>query len=166
MGFKNQLQSLIDLLQKSSPHYVRCIKTNVQKAAFVFDAAYDKLQLKYSGLMETVQVRKKGFPVRMSFTQFLEQFWYLKKPQANDDKDKIQFIFTHYQLNPTEWTLGQTKVFMTEAIRGKLFMLQETKLFQAAVMIQKMYKTHQKIPKKTKSHSIATEVICGSFVCG
>ncbi|KAA0189970.1 hypothetical protein HAZT_HAZT003315, partial [Hyalella azteca] len=64
--------SLMDLLQKmvnGSPHFVRCIKPNDQKAKNSFDR--DKQQLRYAGVMETVRIRQHGYSHRILFADFL-----------------------------------------------------------------------------------------------
>lgn len=68
--FKQQLAELYDTLLSTAPHYVRCIKPNKLKKAQVFDAPMILNQLLYSGVLETVRIRRQGFPFRESFTDF------------------------------------------------------------------------------------------------
>lgn len=83
--FKNQLTSLVNTLGETSPHYVRCIskllhladifvEPNMQKKAFVFDEQQVISQLRYSGMLDTIKIRKAGFDVRITFEKFLEKY--------------------------------------------------------------------------------------------
>lgn len=40
----------------------------------VFDDAVVMDQLRYGGLLETVRIRKSGFPVRISYEYFIERY--------------------------------------------------------------------------------------------
>lgn len=44
--FKQQLQSLMDTLNKTEPHFIRCIKPNSNKCADYFDAQMVVRQLR------------------------------------------------------------------------------------------------------------------------
>ena len=69
-------QSLKDLVTKmnaSTPHFVRCIKPNVGKISTQFGKDYVITQLRYSGIMETISIRKQGYPMRIKFGEFLER---------------------------------------------------------------------------------------------
>eukprot|EP00158_Paraphelidium_tribonemae_P009966 Partr_v1_DN29015_c0_g1_i3_m58774 putative Myosin VIIA len=65
--FDESLGLLITNLNSCHPHFVRCIKPNMVKKADVFDENMVLLQLRYSGLLETIKIRQSGFPVRRSY---------------------------------------------------------------------------------------------------
>ena len=44
-------------LNSTTPHYVRCIKPNDEKAAFQFDNKRGVQQLRACGVLETVRIR-------------------------------------------------------------------------------------------------------------
>lgn len=50
--FTGQLQQLVNVLQSSEPHFVRCIKPNSIKSSFTFDSDLVLRQLRYSGVLE------------------------------------------------------------------------------------------------------------------
>jgi hypothetical protein len=68
--FKKQLAELNDTLMATSPHYVRCIKPNANKAAHDFDYRRILDQLLYSGVLETVRIRRQGYPFRETYGEF------------------------------------------------------------------------------------------------
>lgn len=68
--FKKQLSHLHGLLLDTAPHYVRTIKPNEVKRPQVFDAPKILEQLLYSGVLETVRIRREGYPFRESFLDF------------------------------------------------------------------------------------------------
>lgn len=40
----------------------------------MFDADLVSTQLRYSGIMEAIQIRKEGYPVRLTFHSFLTRW--------------------------------------------------------------------------------------------
>ena len=66
-GFVAQMQGLMKQLHGSSKLYIRCVKPNATLAAFTFEEELVRAQLSYLGVMETVRIRRAGFPVRMPF---------------------------------------------------------------------------------------------------
>ena len=72
--------SLVDLLKNlldGSPHFVRCFKPNSAKRPNDLNLEDLKKQMTYSGILETVKARKIGFPVRLSFGEFLRRYCFL-----------------------------------------------------------------------------------------
>ena len=84
--FQESLVKLIDMLDKSQPHFIRCIKPNEQKVPRNFDNPFVTTQLRYTGLLETVRIRKLGFPSRHVFEEFITRFGMLTKPMKKSPK--------------------------------------------------------------------------------
>jgi myosin heavy subunit len=72
--FKNDLDALMTILRSTSPHFVRCIKPNLEQVGVKFDASLVLNQLKYSGLFEAIRIRKAGYEIRMNFDQFIQRY--------------------------------------------------------------------------------------------
>jgi len=63
--FKAQLHDLTTKIESTTPHFVRCIKSNDEKAANTFQAPMVVRQLRYAGIQAVVEVRRHGFPFRL-----------------------------------------------------------------------------------------------------
>jgi len=68
--FKQSLGALNATLLATTPHYVRCVKPNKLKRAHTFDHPMVLAQLLYSGVLETVRIRRQGFPFRETYPDF------------------------------------------------------------------------------------------------
>lgn len=102
-------------LGETEPFYVRCIKPNSLKQSNLFDNELVLAQLKYSGMLETIKIRKMGFPVRFSFPDFIRRFKVVApKENQSDTPSYIIKILNKVQLNPSEWQLGTSRVFFRE----------------------------------------------------
>ncbi|XP_003759683.1 unconventional myosin-X [Sarcophilus harrisii] len=136
--FKDSLHSLMATLSTSNPFFVRCIKPNMQKMPDQFDQALVLNQLKYSGMLETVRIRKAGFPVRRPFQDFYKRYKVLMRNLTlpEDVKGKCTVLLHHYDDTNSEWQLGKTKVFLRESLEQKLEKQREKEVFQAAMVIR------------------------------
>ncbi|XP_068957507.1 unconventional myosin-X [Petaurus breviceps papuanus] len=136
--FKDSLHSLMATLSTSNPFFVRCIKPNMQKMPDQFDQALVLNQLKYSGMLETVRIRKAGFPVRRPFQDFCKRYKVLMRNLTlpEDVKGKCTVLLHHYDETNSEWQLGKTKVFLRESLEQKLEKQREEEVFRAAMVIR------------------------------
>ncbi|XP_023806410.1 unconventional myosin-X [Oryzias latipes] len=120
--FRDSLHSLMATLSASNPFFVRCIKPNMDKKANQFDPDIVLNQLKYSGMLETVKIRKAGFPVRRTFKDFYCRYKILleSKSGSDDEKQRCSEILILLDKDKKEWKLGKTKVFLKEALEQRL----------------------------------------------
>lgn len=68
--------SLMDLLSKmvvGQPHFVRCIKPNDDRQALCFCKERVMVQLRYTGILETVNIRRQGYSHRILFEDFVNR---------------------------------------------------------------------------------------------
>uniref|UniRef100_A0A665X0D0 Myosin VAa n=1 Tax=Echeneis naucrates TaxID=173247 RepID=A0A665X0D0_ECHNA len=77
--FRNSLQMLMDTLNATTPHYVRCIKPNDFKLAFSFDPKRAVQQLRACGVLETIRISAAGFPSRWTYQEFFSRYRVLMK---------------------------------------------------------------------------------------
>ncbi|XP_056376909.1 unconventional myosin-X isoform X1 [Hyla sarda] len=138
LQFKDSLHSLMATLSTSNPFFVRCIKPNVHKMPDQFDQSMVLNQLRYSGMLETVRIRRAGFPVRRPFHDFYFRYKvlmrYLTLPE--DLKGKCETLLHLHDTTDTEWQLGKTKVFLRESLEQKLEKQREVAVYKAALIIQ------------------------------
>lgn len=73
----------MDLLSKmvvGQPHFVRCIKPNDDREALKFCQERVLAQLRSTGILETVSIRRQGYSHRIPFEEFVKRSgWHLEK---------------------------------------------------------------------------------------
>ncbi|XP_053057930.1 unconventional myosin-X isoform X3 [Acinonyx jubatus] len=136
--FKDSLHSLMATLSCSNPFFVRCIKPNTQKMPDQFDQAVVLNQLRYSGMLETVRIRKAGYAVRRPFQDFYKRYKVLMRNVAvpEDIRGKCTALLQLYDSSNSEWQLGKTKVFLRESLEQKLEKQREEEVTRAAMVIR------------------------------
>lgn len=162
-GFTESLLSLIDNMSKCNPYFVRCIKPNNHKAPMVFDTKVVLDQLRYTGMLETIRIRKMGYPVRIKFPMFISRYHCLLHGQDLNTRQLpntvCQMVLnTQGSVYKDLYRIGATKVFLKESLEQVLD--KEAKKIQdeAIVRIQKcsrMFLARKKFLRaKTSIHSL------------
>merc|ERR1719498_2083294 len=75
--FAASLQNLMLAVRETDPHFIRCIKTNPQKAPGIFDRQYVEDQLRTGGVLQAVEVGRAGYPVRLPPDECWNSFRHL-----------------------------------------------------------------------------------------
>jgi myosin-5 len=82
--FKEQLNSLIESVQKTDPHYIRCITPNDAAKPLLMTRKRTTEQLRYGGVLEAIRVARAGYPVRMVHESFYQRYRMLL-PTTSDE---------------------------------------------------------------------------------
>ncbi|KAM9049500.1 unconventional myosin-XVI [Megaptera novaeangliae] len=112
---RKTLTDITGKLQKCTPHFIHCIKPNNSRLPDTFDNFYVSAQLQYIGVLEMVKIIRHGYPVRLSFSDFLSRY----KPLAEtlpDDKRMLpaeeRCRLALQQCPLPGWQIGVRKVFL------------------------------------------------------
>jgi myosin-7 len=138
--FKKSLDLLMSTLNSCSPFFVRCIKPNEFKRAMTFDRQLVVRQLRYSGMMETIRIRRAGYPIRHSFPDFVDRYRILIdgiKPSHKEDCRTASAKICQAVLGTADFQLGKTKVFLKDAQDVYLEQLREEALARKILILQK-----------------------------
>nr|XP_057906331.1 unconventional myosin-XV isoform X2 [Doryrhamphus excisus] len=138
--FQQSLLELVDKMERCNPFFVRCIKPNNTKHPGAFEDDLVKGQLRHSGIMETIRIRKEGYPVRMPFSVFLFRYKSLVGIQhlpAANGANCVTLLGKLCPLTPGDYHVGVTKLFVKEAIYQLLECKRERSRQLAALTLQR-----------------------------
>ncbi|XP_061637581.1 unconventional myosin-VIIa-like isoform X9 [Phyllopteryx taeniolatus] len=169
--FKKSLELLMRTLSVCQPFFVRCIKPNEYKKPMLFDRDLCVRQLRYSGMMETIRIRRAGYPIRYTFVEFVDRYRVLMpgvKPayKQEDLRGTCQRIAEAVLGRDDDWQMGKTKIFLKDhhdmlleierdkAITDKVILIQKVvrgfkdrsnflRMRKSAMLIQKTWRGYQ-----------------------
>ncbi|XP_055364625.1 unconventional myosin-VIIa isoform X2 [Betta splendens] len=146
--FRQSLDSLMKTLTACQPYFIRCIKPNDFKKPMLFDRELCIRQLRYSGMMETIKIRKAGYPVRYTFDEFLQRYRALLRSSLCDPKTEskekcCQSICETVLAGEGDWKTGKTKIFLKDFHDTTLELERMKALNTKAVLIQKVLRGHK-----------------------
>lgn len=87
--FSTSLGVLMKTICATTPHYIRCIKPNPEKAPQVFVKDQVMHQLKCGGVMESVRICTAGFPTRRPLDKFYERYKILYTKAKGSDRKSV-----------------------------------------------------------------------------
>uniref|UniRef100_A0A672ZFW3 Myosin VIIBb n=1 Tax=Sphaeramia orbicularis TaxID=375764 RepID=A0A672ZFW3_9TELE len=141
--FRQSLDSLMKALSACQPYFIRCFKPNNEKQSERFDRELCMRQLRYSGMMDTIRIRKLGYPIRHTFEDFLKRYRVLLKTTICNPKTETaaaccEAICETVIKGEDEWKIGRSKIFLKDAHDAALERLREQELSRVAVVIQRV----------------------------
>uniref|UniRef100_A0AAX7SXK5 Methyl-CpG binding domain protein 3b n=1 Tax=Astatotilapia calliptera TaxID=8154 RepID=A0AAX7SXK5_ASTCA len=136
--FRQSLQMLMETLNSTTPHYVRCIKPNDLKEPFLFDPKRTVQQLRACGVLETIRISAAGYPSRWTYEEFFSRYRILLRGPQSQDQAQASCRQALPQLipDPDQYCFGKTKVFFRAGQVALLERLRAERLRVAAVIIQ------------------------------
>ncbi|XP_031425450.1 unconventional myosin-Va isoform X2 [Clupea harengus] len=139
LQFRNSLNLLMETLNATTPHYVRCIKPNDFKHAFTFDPKRAVQQLRACGVLETIRISAAGFPSRWTYQEFFSRYRVLMKQKdvLPDRKLTCKNVLEQLVQDQDKYQFGKTKIFFRAGQVAFLEKLRADKLRVACIRIQK-----------------------------
>ncbi|XP_062852568.1 unconventional myosin-VIIb [Trichomycterus rosablanca] len=161
--FRKSLDALMKTLTACQPYFIRCIKPNDFKKPMLFDRELCHRQLRYSGMIETIRIRKAGYPIRHTFQEFLDRYRVLLSSAVCDPKTEIakaccESICKNVLSVGDDWKIGKTKVFLKDFHDTVLELKRDAALNEKALIIQKVMRGYKHRKRFIKQRSAAVVV--------
>lgn len=146
--FRQSLDSLMKALSLCQPFFIRCFKPNDKKLPMVFNRELCMQQLRYSGMLETIRIRKLGYPIRHTFKDFLHRYRALLKsidcdPNTEPAAKCCAAICRTLIKDEEDWKIGKTKVFLRGHHDTYLELERAQELYRKALIIQRVMLAHK-----------------------
>ncbi|XP_038605941.1 unconventional myosin-Vc isoform X1 [Tachyglossus aculeatus] len=138
--FQSSLSLLMETLNATTPHYVRCIKPNDEKLPFEFNPKRVVQQLRACGVLETIYISAQSYPSRWTYIEFFSRYSILMTQQElafGEKKEVCKMVLHRLIQDPNQYQFGKTKIFFRAGQVAYLEKLRLDKLRQGSVVIQK-----------------------------
>ncbi|RAH68187.1 type V myosin [Aspergillus aculeatinus CBS 121060] len=142
--FKSSLIELMNTINSTDVHYIRCIKPNEAKEPWKFEGPMVLSQLRACGVLETVRISTAGYPTRWTYEEFAIRYYMLchSSQWTSEIRDMCHAILQKAlgdgtQKKQDKYQLGLTKIFFRAGMLAFLENLRTSRLNECAIMIQK-----------------------------
>ncbi|CAD7950723.1 unnamed protein product [Amoebophrya sp. A25] len=177
INFKESLAKLMENINVSQPHFIRCIKPNSEKQASKFTNKMVYEQLIYSGAMEAVKIRQQGYPLRMPVKEFLGRYQCVipldlkKELEAKTGKaigepetlriafQKLPELLGDARVKAADFQLGKSKVFCKSAAQRALDTARRFAYTGIVTIIQRVFRGHRVRKQLRLSKQYQKEII-------
>ncbi|XP_048886762.1 unconventional myosin-Vc isoform X3 [Brienomyrus brachyistius] len=138
--FRSSLSLLMETLNATTPHYVRCIKPNDEKNPFEYDSKRVVQQLRACGVLETIRISAQSYPSRWTYIEFYSRYSILMTQSElglMDKKQTCKNVLQRLIQDPNQYKFGRTKIFFRAGQVAYLEKLRSDRLREACITIQK-----------------------------
>ncbi|RDX45496.1 hypothetical protein OH76DRAFT_1408073 [Lentinus brumalis] len=152
--FKASLVNLMETLNTTNVHYIRCIKPNEQKRAWEFAPQQVLSQLRACGVLETIRISCAGYPSRWTYEEFAERYYMLVHSSEWEPmiknlelKPLCARILEKTINDPDKYQPGLTKIFFRAGMLAALESLRSNRLNQLVTIVQKNMRRKMAVKK-------------------
>ncbi|XP_027250636.1 unconventional myosin-IXb isoform X11 [Cricetulus griseus] len=138
--FQTSLNKLLEALGKAEPFFIRCIRSNAEKKELCFDDELVLQQLRYTGMLETVRIRRSGYSAKYTFQDFTEQFQVLLPRDVQPCREAIATLLGKLQVDGRNYQIGKTKVFLKETERQALQERLHSEVLHRILLLQSWFR--------------------------
>ncbi|GMM31406.1 hypothetical protein DAMA08_041510 [Martiniozyma asiatica (nom. inval.)] len=146
--FKASLLDLMQTINTTDVHYIRCIKPNETKTAWEFSNSLILSQLRACGVLETIKISMVGYQSKYTYDEFLYRFVILLGYSVQQLLSNVESVSIEQKKNFAHdilkiigkdklYQLGKTKIFFKAGVLSELEIIKTNKVRSAAVVLQK-----------------------------
>ncbi|KAL0835232.1 hypothetical protein Bca101_087121 [Brassica carinata] len=162
--FKSQLFKLMNKLEETTPHFIRCIKPNSNQLPGIYEENHVLQQLRCCGVLEIVRISRSGYHTRMTHQDLAARYGFLLDTKLSQDPlSTSDSIMKQFNLPPEMYQVGYRKIYLRT---GQIGLLEERReyVLQGVIGLQKHlrgYKSREYFHNRKKSALILQSYIRG-----
>ncbi|KAG7015245.1 Myosin-2 [Cucurbita argyrosperma subsp. argyrosperma] len=121
--YKALLFELFHKLERTSHHFICCMRPNRSQVCGLFEEDLVLQQLRYCGILEVIRISRSGYPIRITHKEFAGRYeFFLEEAGVARDPLSISIaVLQHFNVHPEMYHVGYTKLlFRTGQIRAAL----------------------------------------------
>ncbi|VDD85927.1 unnamed protein product [Enterobius vermicularis] len=127
MLYRESLNNLINMLNMTHPHFIRCIIPNEKKTSGLIEAGLVLNQLTCNGVLEGIRICRKGFPNRTLHKDFKQRYSVLAPEEAVSSTEPVKCaqailnkMVSTGVLTEDNFRVGETKIFFKAGVLAHL----------------------------------------------
>lgn len=137
--FKSSLIALMQTIDSTNVHYIRCIKPNEAKKAWEVEPQNVLGQLRACGVLETIRISCAGYPSRWTFDDFGSRYyplahsskWNLSSRELTED------LLQQLVKEEDKYQVGLTKIFFRAGMLANFEQRRTARLNELVTIMQK-----------------------------
>ncbi|CAJ0564999.1 unnamed protein product, partial [Mesorhabditis spiculigera] len=140
--YRNQLCSLLDALNQTSAHFIRCLLPNREKQPGKLNAPLVLHQLRCNGVLEGIRICRQGYPNRLPFDQFVERYGLVVgKEWLSRNRAAARELCDLLKIEESRVQIGNTRVFCKVGVISELEEHRREKLTAMMTCVQTEIRT-------------------------
>ncbi|CAB1326759.1 unnamed protein product, partial [Coregonus sp. 'balchen'] len=140
-GRKNKQLIPKNLMNSRSLKHIASLNQLLETKEMVFDDALVLQQMRYTGMLEMVRIRKSGYNAKFTIKEFLEEFKVLLPKESTSAPKDIANLLQKMGLGQSTYQIGKTKVFLKERERQHLQDTLNKEVMRHIVILQRWFRT-------------------------
>ena len=147
--FNDSLSQLMETMSSCHPWFIRCIKPNHDKIPLKFDMRMVLQQLRSTGTLETIRIRKLGYPIGLKFTAFMHKYRCLVQLKSHRiPREECENLLSHTSKNYQDhYQVGASMIFMREILETHLEKMKARSLNKSALILQRNLRRYLAVRK-------------------
>ncbi|URE22811.1 MYSc [Musa troglodytarum] len=140
--FKGQLFKLMQQLESTTPHFIRCIKPNSKQLPSMYEHDLVLQQLRCCGVLEVVRISRSGYPTRMTHQLFAERYGFLLL-QISSSQDALSLsvaILQQFNVPPEMYRIAVLEDARNRFLQGIVWVQKNFRGLQARNFYQQLRK--------------------------
>ncbi|KAG2245357.1 hypothetical protein Bca52824_092781 [Brassica carinata] len=141
--FKSQLFKLMNKLEDTTPHFIRCIKPNSNQLPGIYEENHVLQQLRCCGVLEIVRISRSGYHTRMTHQDLAARYGFLLDTKLSQDPlSTSDSIMKQFNLPPEMYQVGYRKIYLRT---GQIGLLEERReyVLRGVIGLQKHFRGYK-----------------------